>query len=98
MLILSFVLAAFNGAYIYAYEPKGEHIDYETHRYRGGGMDLELRDLNFTYPEGEKPSLKGVNLKIAAGETVAIVSHMARQSPNNPGGRQWIRQDDHGTI
>ncbi|BEJ14508.1 hypothetical protein CspHIS471_0402750 [Cutaneotrichosporon sp. HIS471] len=53
------------------------HIKYDTHRPSRGGMELELRNMTFTYPKSAKrngkPSLKSVNLHIAAGETVAIV-------------------------
>ncbi|WP_298199056.1 peptidase domain-containing ABC transporter [Novosphingobium sp.] len=35
--------------------------------------EIELRDVHFSYGYGEKPVLSGVNLKIAAGETVALV-------------------------
>ncbi len=34
---------------------------------------LELRDVHFTYADGEPDVLRGVNLKIEAGESVAIV-------------------------
>lgn len=37
----------------------------------GGG--LELRDLRFAYADGEPEVLRGLNLKIEAGESVAIV-------------------------
>ena len=37
----------------------------------GGG--LEIRDLHFAYADGEPEVLRGVNLKIEAGESVAIV-------------------------
>lgn len=38
-------------------------------------MDLELRDVTFTYPgtEEDEPSLRNINLKILAGDTLAIV-------------------------
>ena len=34
---------------------------------------LEFRDIVFKYPGNEKPTLKGINLYIKAGQTVAIV-------------------------
>lgn len=34
---------------------------------------LEFRDVHFTYPGAEKPSLKGLSFKISKGETVAVV-------------------------
>ena len=35
--------------------------------------EIESRNLTFTYPGCERPALAGVNLRIAAGSTVAIV-------------------------
>ena len=35
--------------------------------------EIEFRDIAFTYPDNETPTLKGVNLKVKAGETVAVV-------------------------
>ncbi len=35
--------------------------------------DLELRDVEFTYPGAEKPVLRGVDLHVRAGETTAII-------------------------
>ena len=37
------------------------------------GAGLEIRDLHFAYAAGEPEVLRGVNLKIEAGESVAIV-------------------------
>ncbi|MDP2007689.1 MAG: peptidase domain-containing ABC transporter [Rubrivivax sp.] len=37
------------------------------------GAGLELRDLHFAYADGEPEVLRGVNLKIEPGESVAIV-------------------------
>ena len=37
------------------------------------GAGLEIRDLHFAYADGEPEVLRGVNLKIEAGESVAIV-------------------------
>ena len=34
---------------------------------------IELRDVHFAYADGEEPVLRGVNLRIEAGESVAIV-------------------------
>ena len=38
-----------------------------------GYPDIELNNVSFTYPSGEKPALKNVSLKIEAGQTVAFV-------------------------
>ncbi len=37
--------------------------------------EIELRDVRFRYEGGDRDVLKGVNLKIAAGTTVALVGH-----------------------
>lgn len=46
-------------------------IDYDL--VRAGGMSIEARDLGFRYPGQPTAALKGVTLRIEAGETVAIV-------------------------
>lgn len=35
--------------------------------------EITMKDLTFTYPDGEQPVLKEINLHISAGETVAIM-------------------------
>jgi len=37
------------------------------------GADIEVRELRFAYADGEPEVLRGVNLKVEAGESVAIV-------------------------
>src|SRR5581483_1272006 len=37
--------------------------------------EIEFRDLTFTYTGTQRPVLKNINLKIAPGQTVAIVGH-----------------------
>ena len=37
------------------------------------GGEIEFRDLTFTYPGATRPALRGVSLRVAAGETVALV-------------------------
>lgn len=55
-----------------------EFMDYEP-KVIGGDKDaeelecLEFRDVHFTYPGAEKPSLKGLSFKINKGETIAVV-------------------------
>jgi len=34
---------------------------------------IEFRDVAFTYPKGDRPVLKGVNLTVTTGQTIAIV-------------------------
>lgn len=46
-----------------------ENGTVEAHHFRG---DLEFTDVHFSYIEGEEV-IKGINLKVNAGETIAIV-------------------------
>ena len=41
----------------------------------GGGLppEIELRGVTFTYPEAEKPTLNRIDVKIRAGERIAVV-------------------------
>ncbi len=55
-----------------------EFMEYEPKVVGGGKIadeleTLEFKDVSFTYPSAEKPSLENVNLKINKGETVAVV-------------------------
>ncbi len=50
-------------------EPDGEAVPVPD-RLRG---EVELRDVGFTYPGAATPALYGVSLRVAAGETVALV-------------------------
>lgn len=47
-------------------------IDYDTHRNRRG-MKLEAKNLSFTYPGADEPTLHDINLTINPGEALAIV-------------------------
>ncbi len=55
-----------------------EFFDYES-TVTGGSIiadefeSLEFKDVHFTYPGANKPSLNGLNLKIDKGETLAVV-------------------------
>ncbi len=40
-----------------------------------GPLEIELRDLSYQYEEGEAPILKNLNLKINAGERLAIAGY-----------------------
>ena len=37
------------------------------------GVDIELKDVSFAYPDSNAPTLKGINMKFSKGETVAII-------------------------
>lgn len=37
------------------------------------GMEIEVTDLSFTYPDGESPELKNLSFKVNRGEFVALV-------------------------
>lgn len=50
----------------------GELLDYESHRVEGG-MGLVAQDLSFRYPGADKNVLRGINLTIPPGTTLAIV-------------------------
>lgn len=67
-----FYAAAFAGAS--EPSPRGLDIDFETTR-QNGGMRIEAKDLSFTYPGADKPTLTNVNLTIEPGETLAIVGY-----------------------
>ena len=57
---------------VMALEVERENSNTFLHRpvFRG---NLEFRDVGFSYPEASLPALKNVNLRIKAGERVAIV-------------------------
>lgn len=60
-----------------------EFMDMKTTIHTGKGaqlpakeqwpVDLEFRNVSFTYAEAENPTIKNVNLKIKAGERIALV-------------------------
>jgi ATP-binding cassette subfamily B protein len=47
----------------------------EPRRIAAGGVrgEIEFRDLTFTYPTASRPSLRGISLRIAPGQSVALV-------------------------
>lgn len=70
-----------------------------THRRRGGGAaSIVLRDVSFTYPSQEQPTLGKLDLEIPAGQSVALVG------TNGVGKSTLIKllcglyQPDHGTV
>lgn len=60
-----------------------DYIDMEDHINLGTGesvnsllskkLSIEFRNVTFTYPEAEKPTIENLNLKIVAGEKIALV-------------------------
>ncbi|KAG8904992.1 hypothetical protein FRB99_000906 [Tulasnella sp. 403] len=55
--------------------PKEEMVDYVSVVHPNGrrGMSIEARDLSFTYPGQNVPTLKNINISIEPGETLAVV-------------------------
>lgn len=47
-------------------------IDIPNDQLNGKGLSIEVKDLNYTYPEHRHPSLKNINLGIKAGERICI--------------------------
>lgn len=39
------------------------------------GLDIEFRNVSFTYPGSSQPSLEHVSFRLKAGETIAVVGH-----------------------
>ena len=59
--------------------------------------EIEFRDLNFVYPDGT-PVLKGINLKIERGKTLAIVSGTGSGKSTLVNLIPRIRQAERGTV
>ena len=59
--------------------------------------EIEFRDLNFAYPDGT-PVLKGINLKIERGKTLAIVGGTGSGKSTLVNLIPRIRQAERGTV
>ncbi|CAE6477561.1 unnamed protein product [Rhizoctonia solani] len=69
-----FLMAAFHASLNLkpALEPAPEtKTPYESSY--DGGMALQLKNVTFTYPGQKEPTLRGINLDVRAGETLAII-------------------------
>ena len=59
------------------FKEKPDIVDMVPEEFRGDNMrirgDIVLNDLTFTYPDGEEPVLKNINLHIKAGEMLGIL-------------------------
>lgn len=53
-------------------QPEESHLAGDNNPIDASGKGIEFRDVNFSY-DGEVPVLSGLNMKIAHGETVALV-------------------------
>jgi len=76
----------------------GPQLNFEDYRGEpGSGMRIVTRDLRYTYPGADKPTLRGINLVIESGETLAIVG------PNGGGKTSLLKtllglHDHEGTL
>lgn len=57
------------------FEEKPDIVDKSSSQMQGVELkgEITMKDLTFTYPDGELPVLQEVNLHISAGETLAIL-------------------------
>ena len=72
----------------------GEQVKHGIRDIEG---DIEFRDLNFAYPDGT-PVLKGINLKIERGKTLAIVGGTGSGKSTLVNLIPRIRQAERGTV
>ena len=72
----------------------GEQVKWGIRDIEG---EIEFRDLNFAYPDG-MPVLKGINLKIERGQTLAIVGGTGSGKSTLVNLIPRIRQAERGTV
>ena len=72
----------------------GEQVKWGIRDIEG---EIEFRDLNFAYPDGT-PVLKGINLKIERGQTLAIVGGTGSGKSTLVNLIPRIRQAERGTV
>ena len=72
----------------------GEQVEWGIKDIEG---EIEFRDLNFAYPDGT-PVLKGINLKIERGKTLAIVGGTGSGKSTLVNLIPRIRQAERGTV
>ncbi len=72
----------------------GEQVKWGVRDIEG---EIEFRDLNFAYPDGT-PVLKGINLKIERGKTLAIVGGTGSGKSTLVNLIPRIRQAERGTV
>ena len=72
----------------------GEQVKWGIRDIEG---EIEFRDLNFAYPDG-RPVLKGINLKIERGKTLAIVGGTGSGKSTLVNLISRIRQAERGTV
>ena len=72
----------------------GEQVKWGVKDIEG---EIEFRDLNFAYPDGT-PVLKGINLKVERGKTLAIVGGTGSGKSTLVNLIPRIRQAERGTV
>ncbi len=76
-------------------EPEADAGRRDLGRARG---EIELREVTFTYPGATRPALRGVSLRVAAGETVALVGASGSGKTTLAGMIPRFHRPQHGVI
>ena len=75
-LFASFDMIGSEGRYLEDYETVmnfEEEQYFEASSTSTEGMEIEFKDVHFTYPGSDREILKGINLKIRQGEKIAVI-------------------------